>query len=243
MKKCSNVGLAAAVAGLLLMVTASAAAQAPKEAELKAEVPALTAMHAVIMPMWHDAWPKKDVAALASLIKDLEKHASAVAKAELPGILRDKAGAWQTGLADLKASVAAYRAAVEAKDDGALLQAAERVHTDYETLVKVVRPLLKEINDFHASLYVLYHYQMDPLDVAGVTETVKALRTKAAALGAATLPERLKSKQEAFAAQRTRLMKAVDAVAAALEAKDEAKLRESIELLHLEYEKLEQVFG
>lgn len=243
MRRRSIMGLVAATVCLCVAAPAGALAQAPKESELKAEVPALTAMHEVIMPMWHDAWPKKDAAALAGFVRDLEKHASAIAKAELPGILRDKTGAWQDGVASLKASVAAYRSAVEAEDNEALLKAAERVHTDYETLVKVVRPLLKEINDFHASLYVLYHYQLDPLDVAGVTETVKALQAKAAALNAASLPDRLKSRQQAFDAQRARLAKAVDAVAAALADRDEAKLRETIELLHVEYEKLEKVFG
>jgi len=29
--------------------------------------------------------------------------------------------------------------------------------------VKIVRPILKEMEDFHASLYVLYHYQNEPV--------------------------------------------------------------------------------
>ncbi len=229
--------------GVCLWVSATAFAQQPKPADLKAEVPALTAMHDVIAPLWHDAWPKKDTAALAGMIRDLEKHAAAIAGAELPGILRDKTSAWRDGVARLRDTVAAYRKAVDARDNDALLQVAERVHADYETLVKIVRPLLREIGDFHATLYVLYHHQLDPLNVAGVTDSVKALQTKAAAINAAVLPERLKAKQDAFAAQRTRLARAVDAVAAALAAQDEARLRESIELLHVEYEKLEQVFG
>lgn len=229
--------------GVWMWASATTLTQQPKPAEIKAEVPALTAMHEVIMPLWHDAWPKKDTRAMAGMVRDLERHATAVAGADLPGILRDKTSAWREAVARLQGSVAAYRQAVDAGNDGALLQAAERVHADYETLVKVVRPLLKEIGDFHATLYVLYHHQLDPLDVGGVTDSVKALQTKAVALNAAVLPERLKARQDAFAAQRTRLARAVDAVAAALAAKDEAKLRESIELLHVEYEKLEQVFG
>ena len=62
------------------------------------------------------------------------------------------------------------------------------------------------------------------------------------ALNAATLPDRLKAKQDVFVAQRTRLSKALDGLVALVGSKNEPKIREAIELLHMEYEKLEKVF-
>jgi len=59
-------------------------------------------MHEVIMPLWHDAWPNKDVKAMAAMLPDIEKHVAAVDKAELPPILRDKKAAWTAGVYDLK---------------------------------------------------------------------------------------------------------------------------------------------
>ncbi len=231
----------AVVAALAVCAPAALAQQAPKEADLKTEVPALTAMHEVIMPLWHEAWPAKDTAAMATMWPAIEKHVKAVTQAELPGILRDKSSAWRDGVAALNRSATAYQVAIDTKEDAALLKAAEALHRDYEALVKVVRPILKEMDDFHASLYVLYHYQLNPLDMKGAVESVTAMRTKIAALNAAVLPDRLKAKQEAFTAQRARLSAALDALVAAIGG-DRTRIAESVEKLHIEYEKLERVF-
>ena len=156
-----------------LPVTSAVAQPAPKPEDLKSSVPALDAMHEVIMPLWHDAWPNKDVKAMAAMLPDIEKHMAAVNKAELPPLLRDKQAAWVAGLDDLKQTVTAYKAAVTAGDNEALLKAAEKLHTQYEGLVKIVRPVLKEMEDFHASLYVLYHYQMSPFQLAKASESIR----------------------------------------------------------------------
>ena len=236
------VALFIACVGLGLVVT-PAAAQAPKPDELKTSVPALDAMHEVIMPLWHDAWPNKDVKAMAAMVPEIEKHMAAISKAELPGILRDKQAAWVAGVNDLKATVAAYKTAAAAGDNDALLKAAEKLHSQYEGLVKIVRPVLKEREDFHASLYVLYHYQMKPFQLAKAAESIQALKVKMDALNKAVLPDRMKASTDGFNAQRARLSKSVDSLVALLESKDEAKVKEAIEVMHANYEGLEKVFG
>ena len=219
-----------------------ALAQAPKAEEVKAAVPALDAMHEVIMPMWHDAWPKKDYKALAGMVPDLERHVAALDKAELPGILRDKQTRWMAGVGDLKATVAAFKAAAEGGKNDELLKAAEKLHMQYEGLVKLVRPVLKEMEDFHASLYVLYHYQTNPLALADATKTIEAMKVKMDTLNKAALPDRMKAKTDAFNAQRARLSSAVDALLALLPGKNDLRIKEAIELMHTEYEKLDRVF-
>ena len=73
------------IVGLALaLAIAPAAAQAPKPEEISSSVPALDAMHEVIMPMWHEAWPNKDYKALAALVPAIDKHVAAISKAELP---------------------------------------------------------------------------------------------------------------------------------------------------------------
>jgi hypothetical protein len=220
----------------------SAVAQTPRPEEMKASVPALDAMHDVIRPMWHDAWPNKDSKALAAMLPDIERHMAALEKAELPGILRDKQGRWTAALIELKATVAAYKAAAAAGNNDDLLRAAEKLHMQYEGLVKVVRPVLKEMEDFHASLYVLYHYQTHPLALAEATATIQALKGKMDVLNKAALPDRMRAKAGEFGAQRARLSASIDALVAVLAGKDEAKIKEAIELMHTEYEKLEKVF-
>ncbi len=124
------VSLMIAACAILGLASGPALAQpAPKPEDLKSSVPALDAMHEVIMPLWHDAWPNKDVKAMAAMLPDIEKHFAAVNKAELPLILRDKMAAWVTGVDELKQTVAAYKAAVTAGDNEALLEGGREVST------------------------------------------------------------------------------------------------------------------
>ena len=234
--------IAAAAALLGLTATPLLAQPAPKPEDLKASVPALDAMHEVIMPLWHDAWPNKDVKAMAAMLPDIEKHFAAVSKAELPMVLRDKKAAWVSGVDELKRTVAAYKAAVGAGDNEALLKAAEKLHSQYEALVKIVRPVLKEMEDFHATLYVLYHYQISPFQYDKASESIRTLQTKMDALNKAALPERLKARTDAFNTQRARLGKSVDELVALLDTKDRSKILAGIEMMHSQYESLEKVF-
>ena len=221
---------------------AAQATQPARSADATPSVPALDAMHEVILPMWHDAWPTKNYKALASMLPDVEKHLAAISKAELPGILREKNPQWFAGLSDLNKAGADYKAAVASGKNEDLLKAAEALHMQYEKLVRVIKPVLPELDDFHGTLYVLYHTQIDPLVLAKVTASVETLKVKMAALHKATLPDRLKAKADVFAAQRDRLAKSLNALSGTLAGKDEAKIREALELMHAEYQKLEKVF-
>ena len=234
--------LALALACLVLPV-AGIAGQAPAPShETTSEVPALSAMHEVIMPLWHEAWPAKDTAAMARILPDIEKHVKAVSGAKLPGILRDKQAAWDAGVKQLQAGAEAYREAVEKKDSDALLKAAERLHMDYEKLVRVVRPVTPEIDAFHQALYVLFHHDLENFSLPAVTEHVQALKAKADALNAAVLPDRLKAKSPAYEAARARLSKSVDALVAAVGAKNQATIKVAVERVHSDYEALDDVF-
>jgi hypothetical protein len=108
--------------------------------------------------------------------------------------------------------------------------------------VKVVRPVLKEMDGFHGVLYTLYHYQLNPFQVEKIAESAQALKTKMDALNKAVLPERLKAKTEAFTAQRAALAKSVDEVAAAVGTKNEARIKAAVEAMHGAYENLEKLF-
>jgi hypothetical protein len=222
--------------------TLPAFAQHPKPEELKAEVPALEAMHEVIMPMWHDAWPKKDTKALAAATPEIEKHLAAVQAAKLPGILRDKQPAWDDGVRALASGVAAYKTAARANDGPALLSAAERVHMQYERLVRLVNPVVPEVDAFHQTLYVVYHYQMGKFSLPEIAVSAKELDTKMQALQRATLPDRMKAKAPAFDAARNDLATSVAALQISVRSGVEAPIKAAIEDVHAKYEVLESVF-
>ena len=216
------------------------AQQPGRPAETSTDVPALRAFHVVIAEIWHGAWPKKDTGRLAALLPQVEGGVSAVAKAELPGILRERRAAWDQRLKELQLAAAGYRKAVESGEDRALLDAAEKLHTQYEMMVRAIRPPLRELDEFHAGLYMLYHYFMPGDSVEKMKESGQFLKQKMALLNVAVLPESLKERGEQFSGLRKDLSQAVEQFAAAASAGDLQEMKLAAAKVHEHYLALEK---
>ncbi len=214
----------------------------PRKGEVVAEVPALTEFHTVIFKIWHTAWPKRDAVMLAGLVPEIRKKAEAIAKAGLPGILRDKKTRWEENVAKLQDIIKEYEKYSSPVDTQKLLDAAEQLHAQYERLARSIHPVLPEMEEFHVVLYQLYHYDMPAGDLTKIGLSVSALKLKMDALEKATLPERLKDKSEKFASERSALASAVTDLDKALGSKDKKLIRGKIETMHSNYQKLEKVF-
>ncbi len=220
-------------------------AQEEHRSETKAQVPSLDKFHTVIYPLWHDAWPKKDTEALIAMLPELEKGVADISKASLPGILQEKKISWETNVKKLQEITGEYKAAVEAKDSMKLLGAAEKLHGQYEALVRIVRPVMKELMEFHAELYMLYHYYMPEYRLEQMRTSVAVLKEKMSILDKATLPARFKGKQDEFKAAREKLSAAVDELHEILKnpANDQGKTNAAIYTVHGEYQALERLFN
>jgi len=232
--------VSAALAGLLCAAAAGAFAQRPEETLPR--VQALSDFHEVVYRIWHEAWPKKDAALLRTLLPDVEKGVASVAAAPLPGILRDKKGAWDEGVRKLQGAGADYAAAA-AKDDAALLAAAEELHGRFEGLMRIIRPPLEEIDAFHAVLYMLVHHYLPKSDSANVRKSAAELTEKMATLNRVELPERLLGRDRDFQAARGLLSKTVAALDAAVRTRNETEIKEAVEAVHSAYQALEKVFN
>ncbi len=209
--------------------------------EVSATVPALTEFHRVIYKIWHTAWPNRDYDMLTALLPEIEKGTASIVSAELPGILRDKKPAWEKGVGELRAIVQEYRTAVETKQKQALLDAAERLHAQYEALVRVIRPPLRQLEEFHVVLYMVYHYYMPEESLDKIRGSVEPLRERMAALGGITLPARFKDKEASFRAARKDLEEAVIELDAAVSSNDLGKIKHAVETMHSRYLKLATV--
>ncbi|HEX7502828.1 MAG TPA: hypothetical protein VF451_05370, partial [Acidobacteriota bacterium] len=93
------------------------AAENIPDPETESTVPELVAFHEVIYPIWHTAFPAKDYAALRGFLPAIEAGAAKINAAVLPGILRERQQAWESGLAELNKAVAAYKKAAAGYDD------------------------------------------------------------------------------------------------------------------------------
>jgi hypothetical protein len=234
-----------AVLGLIALTVSGVTAAAQEmtgAGETDSTVPALNAFHEIIYPIWHTAYPEKDTAALKGFVPRVNELAAAIYEAKLPGILREKEAKWQAGVAELKKAVEAYASAAGANEDESLLKAAETLHMRYEMLVRIIRPVLPEIEAFHKILYVVYHTSVPGKKWQDVRAAAPELKEKAEAIAAARLPQRLEAKSAAFKEAAAELLRATAELASIEESATGDVLERTVEKVHTRYQTLEKIF-
>lgn len=233
--------ISAVILGLFLCIS-SFSGYAQKPADAVAKVPELISFHEVIFKIWHEAWPNKDIPMLKNLHPEVEEGISHVVSAELPGILREKKDGWEKGVEKLQNAGVAYKAAVDTDDGEGLLDAAEELHRRFETLMRLIRPVLRELDDFHSSLYMLYHYYLPEYDIEKIRYSAEELKQKMQALNTAMLPERLQSRNSEFQEAREKLSESVEAFNTSLRTNREETIKEAINELHIKYQAVQRIF-
>jgi hypothetical protein len=179
---------------------------------------------------------------LAEFLPEVKRYSDSLARIELPGILRDKKAVWKENVDRLGEIAARYAHATSPLDTQKLMDAAEQLHAQYEKLVRVTRPVLKEIESFHQVLYMLYHHYLPGKDEEKITLSIAQLQTAMDVLNAAALPERMKKKESAFIEARKVLAKSVKALASLNPAKNMKDVEAGVEKMHSDYQSLEKVF-
>jgi hypothetical protein len=209
------------------------------DAETRSEVPALTALHEVIFPLWHEAWPKKDYAMMKDLLPQARAGVAMVAEARLPGILHEKQAAWDQGLAGLKDALARYEAAAAAGSEQGLLDAVEALHARYEGLVRVTRPAMKELDAFHVALYRVYHHELAAQVWPAIAVSAGQMAEACRVLAAAPVPKRFASREAALGPEIATLCTKSDLLKAAAAGTDRKATTEAVEAVHSQYERVE----
>jgi hypothetical protein len=213
------------------------------EHEISGNVSELSYFHEVIYKIWHEAYPEKNYEALKGFTKEINEGAGKIYSVKLPGILRDKKPKWDKGLLELKVSVESYNSAVANNNNETLLEAAENLHSKYEMLVRIIRPVLKEVNEFHRVLYITYHKDLPEKKIGNIKLKTDEFVIKAKAITQAKLPQRMEKKTDSFNKA------AIDLLEAAINLKNicnqETQLTEikkAVDKLHTKYQALELVF-
>jgi len=210
--------------------------------ETESRVEELSEFHEIIYPIWHTAYPEKDYAALREYVPEVNRLAKNVFSAKLPGILRDKKAKWDEGLEQLKKAVENYNKAAAGEDDQALLDAAEVLHAKFEMMVRLIRPVLKEVDEFHKVLYVVYHKYLPNKEFDKIKAVNDDFILKAEAITKAALPKRLEAKKEEFAAAAAELLRASKSLKKKCATQDATAIEKAVEFLHTKYQNLEKIF-
>ena len=213
--------------------------------EITSSVSELTDFHDIIYPMWHDAYPAKDYAALKGFVPKIKSYMESVNKAKLPGILREKETAWKSQLIELNKSAQNYYSAANSNDNTALLAAAEKLHSSYEKTVRVIRPALKEIDDYHQILYIIYHKLYPDGKYNEIAQLSGTLTAKAQAIvnyPHDKLKQRLGDNIEKYDVLAKKLYNETTSLGAVLKGNDQNKKKVAVESMHKAYEDLDSLF-
>jgi len=228
---------------LLLTIVLSLYAQENKNDETKAEVKELIEFHDVIYKLWHTAWPEKNISMMKSLMRPIDEGFEKIKYAELPGILRDKKEKWDEGVRKLDAIIERYRAALVKNDTSAVLKAAEQLHSQYEYLVRIIKPVMKELDSFHQELYMLHHYYITDYDYDKIKKSAEILKTKMNELMNAKLSVRLENKKEEFNKCKIELNNTVKKLNSLVKKGNVKKdIINAVEEVHSKYQNLEKIF-
>ena len=211
--------------------------------ETTASVPALSDLHEVVYPLWHTAFPEKDYALIKELLPQMDSLTEKLEQAELPGILRDKEEKWDEGKIALKTTLDNLHMAVEADNKEDMLSQVEAFHSAYEGLVRMIRPLVPELEAFHQELYKLYHYHMPNYELELIRNDVEAMLEKVVPLKAALLPTRLASRQEDFQAAVGNLESELNKLADAVKTDKKQEIADAVERIHTAYQNIEKIFN
>ncbi len=211
--------------------------------EIQWTVPELFDFHEVIYQIWHEAYPSKDIEKLKSLVPDIKTHISKINEAKLPGIVQDKAEKWKEGLKKLNTSAEEYYKAAEGNDSQALLDAAEKLHADFEMMVRIIKPIMKEVDEYHKVLYVIYHKIIPENRFSELEPLIDELIKRAEAIPNGKLSKKIEEKKDEFLSVVNELIDATKAVKTTLATTDDPeKIKSAVEVMHTKYQKLENLF-
>jgi len=212
--------------------------------EVNSSVPELFEFHEVIYPIWHTAYPEKNYAMLKEMVTDVKSGAEKIYTAQLPGILRDKQEEWDKGVAKLRSSVEKYNKAMQGTAEPEMLLAAEDLHSDYEMLVRIIRPVTKEVDEFHKVLYMIYHHYWPNKNMEEFGKAVDDLAMRADELANCVLPKWASDKSDSFKEQSQKLYESTKNLKALKDSDaDETQLNKAVEDVHNNYVALEGLFG
>ncbi|MGA8265756.1 MAG: hypothetical protein WB779_15030 [Ignavibacteriaceae bacterium] len=238
MKKC----LVLLILSVLFPLTIVFAQNNSEISDTESKVVELENFHQVIYPLWHTYYPTKDYSALRTYNSEVNNLAEQIYTSKLPGILRDKKEKWENGINEFKTAVNEYSNQTKNNDDNSLLKSVENLHTKYENLVKIIRPVLKEMDQFHKVLYVIYHTHLPEKNFEKIKQLRNELVMNAEAITLTSLPKRLAGKEKDFKIAANSLLMATKDLQAIADNEDTQKLEEAVEIVHSNYQKLEAIF-
>ena len=107
------------------------------------------------------------------------------------------------------------------------------LHSDFEMLVRIIKPVTKEVDEFHKVLYMIYHHYWPNKNMEEFGKAVDDLELRAEELNECVLPKWAKDKSNEFMEQSQKLYDSTKNLKALKNSNaDDAELEKAIEDVH-----------
>jgi hypothetical protein len=206
---------------------------APDTADLLRK--AMDDFHEVLMPLWHESFAEEDFKTIREKAPLLQEKIMTLIRVPAPAELsqdEEKLREFLSKRQELAFNV--MQVNLEAKDgpDSSLTTAFEKMHWSYEELEKFFAVQIKELDQFHETLYFLWHRALPERNYEAIKETAPVFKTEADSLMKIPLPSACKVKGEDFEKSKAALRDAVYALATSCEKGTEDDIDKSLRAVH-----------
>jgi hypothetical protein len=132
---------------------------------------------------------------------------------------------------------------MEGNDEEEILSSAEELHSNFEMLVRIIRPVTKEVDEFHKVLYMIYHHYWPCKNKEEFNSAVDDLVILAEELNTCVLPKWAADKDEVFKEQSQKLFNSTNKLKELKnKSANDSDIDKAIESVHNDYIALEALF-
>ncbi len=196
---------------------------------------AMDDFHEVLRPLWHESYAEEDFKTIREKAPLLQQKILALIRIPAPADLSQNEEKLHTFLAkrqELAFNVMELNRAAKDGPDSTLASAFESMHWTYEELEKFFAVQIKELDQFHETLYFLWHRALPERNYEAIKKTAPVFKAEIDSLMKVPVPTGCNIKGEEFEKRKAALKDAVYGLADTCEKGSEDEIDKSLRAVH-----------
>lgn len=202
---------------------------------------AMDDFHEVLKPLWHESYAEKDFKTIREKAEVLQQKILALIRIPAPADLSGNEEKLHTFLSkrqELAFNVMEVNRAAKDGPDSTLASAFESMHWTYEELEKFFAVQIEELDQFHETLYFLWHRALPARDYEAIRKTAPVLKAEIDSLMKVPVPPGCNIKGEEFEKRKAALKDAVYGFAETCEKGSEDDIDAALKAVYGRFEEL-----
>ncbi|MGB7061707.1 MAG: hypothetical protein WBF13_05050 [Candidatus Zixiibacteriota bacterium] len=205
---------------------------------------AMDDFHEVLRPLWHESFAEEDFKTIREKAPLLQEKIMTLIRVPAPAELSQDEEKLREFLAkrqELVFFVMEVNLAAKDGPDSTLAFAFESMHWGYEELEKFFAVQIDELDQFHETLYFLWHRALPARDYEAIKKTAPVIKAEIDSLMKVAVPTGCNIKGEEFEKRKAALKDAVYGLAETCEKGSEDEIDKNLSAVHERFEELNRL--